>query len=86
VSEQRDIARLLMANADLLERRGFAASATLERRAAQMLDEIGQAVETGCARCGAELVQPRTGRPRRFCTSCSPPRLLKTREKSRLAA
>lgn len=39
-----------------------------------------------CEECGAGFEQPRMGRPRKYCYDCSPPRSVKSREKSTLAA
>jgi DNA-directed RNA polymerase subunit RPC12/RpoP len=86
VGESADISRLLLANAELLERRGFGASATLERRAARLLAAMPDRDEDGCADCGAQIIQPATGRRRRYCFDCSPRRLPKTSENTKLAA
>ena len=47
----------------------------LAREIARMQDDES---DDGACRCGAPIVQPRTGRPRKSCFSCSP---RKSREK-----
>lgn len=84
VGESADIARLLLASAEGLERQGLSVTATLQRRAARRLVEVGDRDPDGCATCGGELVQPaRQGRRRIYCFECSP---RKETEKARVAA
>jgi hypothetical protein len=61
-----DLVRLLSLIADSLERQNQAASGGLVRQAARRI--ATEESSEGCERCGKPLVQPVTGRPRRFCS------------------
>jgi hypothetical protein len=49
------------------------------RQLAREVAVMNDVAEEGRCRCGGLIAQPWTGRPRKFCTSCSPQR--KTRGK-----
>ncbi len=73
MNEDLELARLLVVVADQ-----YPLIAGLLRRTAQRL-VIGATAEVGgCERCGRELDQLGRGRPRRFCTTCSPRKVPKT--------
>jgi hypothetical protein len=78
--------RLLLLIADSLDRQQQTGSAGVIRRAARRLAELQtDAPDTDvCAGCGSEIVQPRTGRRRRWCGRgrCES----RTRENARLSA
>ncbi len=64
------IARVLLALASDFESRDATVSVGVLRQAARLLSEC-RCHATGseaCPRCGAEIVQPTTGRRRRFCS------------------
>jgi hypothetical protein len=44
------------------------------RQLAQQVAQLEDSAEEGGCPCGAPIVQPRTGRPRKYCTTCSPQR------------
>lgn len=68
-----ELVRSLLLVADDLDGRGYPNTGVL-RRAARQLADGGQPQADGvrCESCGAAFTQPDTGRPRRFCTDCSP--------------
>ena len=69
--ERQGVVRLLSYAASDLERRGLAYHGVV-RRAARMLATLEAGADgEGCRGCGAELVQPPTGRRRKWCSeSC----------------
>jgi len=80
-----ELVRLLLVVANALERDGLLSFPGLIRQAARRIAEL-QVVESGpdrCPGCGDPIVQPRTGRPRRWCGDgrCKAPR---TRENVRV--
>jgi hypothetical protein len=79
-----DLSRLLVVAADSLERGGKLGFVGIIRQAAQRLAElhIDEPATDRCAGCRAEIVQPATGRRRRWCGRG---RCAKTRDKSRLS-
>jgi hypothetical protein len=68
----RELAALLLAVADSFESRDAGSSVGIIRIAARRLAELERQAAWsgagGCEWCGAELEQPGTGRPRRFCS------------------
>lgn len=70
--ERRDVARLLVLKAQ----RDSGEDQGLLHRAARLLIEVSAPrhaePESCCHRCGGQVIQPRTGRRRRYCTTCSP--------------
>lgn len=67
---------VLLYLADDLEGRHYPMAGVLRQLAREVaqLPDVEAADEGRRCRCGGEIVQPRTGRPRKFCTSCSPQR------------
>jgi hypothetical protein len=59
--------------ADDLEARHYPMAGVL-RQLAREVATMQDADDAAMCRCGGLIVQPRTGRPRKFCTSCSPQR------------
>src|SRR4051812_20712975 len=79
-SRRQNVVRVLLYVADDLEDRHYPMAGVirqLAREVAQLAFE--DPAEAGRCACGAVVVQPRIGRPRKFCTTCSPQR--KTRGK-----
>lgn len=82
------LARSLTLVADDLEAKQYPLTGVL-RVAATELVAGGSDVppepepECGCAACGGHVDQPATGRPRKYCDTCSPP---KTQEKSTITS
>ena len=74
-SRQRKIVLTLTALAHDLELRGYPLAGIVRQVAGEVarLSTDEPADEHRC-HCGSPLVQPRTGRPRKSCTNCAPPR------------
>jgi hypothetical protein len=62
-----DLPRLVLAVADSLARQSQTASAGVLRVAARRLAELADPAPGTCEGCGAPLIQPVRGRPRRWC-------------------
>lgn len=80
------LVRSLLLVADDLDQRGYPNVGVLRRAARALLESAGREAVgrlDGCARCGGAVVQPGRGRPRKFCTTCSP---RKNPENARVAA
>ena len=59
--------------ADDLQGRQYPMAGVLRQLAREVaMMEDGADIDGGVCRCGEPIVQPRTGRPRKFCLSCSP--------------
>ncbi len=74
-SRRHNIVTVLLHVAQDLEARHYPMAGVLR----QLAREISQLAfdepsEAGRCACGAAIVQPRTGRPRKSCTRCSPQR------------
>ncbi len=77
MTDSASIARLLVAVADSIEERNAPASAGICRVAARrlveqerQLRELGRVrTDASCPWCGRPVEQPKTGRPRVFCSS-----------------
>jgi hypothetical protein len=78
-----ELVRLALLHSDRLARR-LDPAAGLLRRLARYVVMNAPKLDDGCERCGAPVEQLGRGRPRRFCTSCSPRR--KKAEKGTLGA
>jgi hypothetical protein len=78
---RQNIVRVMVHLADDLERRAYPMAGVLRQLAREVatLDEAADVSEDGC-RCGAPIVQPRTGRPRKFCVTCSPRKSARKRD------
>ncbi len=74
-SRRRNIVVVMLHLADDLERRHYPMAGVL-RQLAREVAQLGfdDPDDAGRCGCGQSIVQPRTGRPRRYCFSCSPPR------------
>jgi hypothetical protein len=68
-----ELVRLALLHSDRLDRR-LDPAAGLLRRLARYVVMNAPKLDDGCERCGAPVEQLGRGRPRRFCTSCSPRR------------
>ncbi len=74
-SRRHNIVVVLLAVADDLEGRHYPMAGVL-RQLAREVAQLGfdDPADAGRCGCGQPIVQPRTGRPRRYCFSCSPQR------------
>ncbi len=74
-SRRHNVVVVMLALAEDLEGRGIWSAGVL-RQLAREVATMPQGQEHDEARCGCGgvIVQPRTGRPRRFCFNCSPQR------------
>ncbi len=74
-SRRRNIVVVLLHLADDLEGRKYPMAGVL-RQLAREVAQLGfdDPDDVGRCGCGQPIVQPRTGRPRRYCLSCSPQR------------
>ena len=68
-----ELLRLALLHADRLDRR-LDPAANVIRRLARIAAMNAPRSADGCERCGAPVEQLGRGRPRRFCTTCSPVR------------
>jgi len=68
-----ELLKLALLHADRLDRR-LDPAANVIRRLARIAAMNAPRAEDGCERCGAPVEQLGRGRPRRFCTTCSPVR------------
>ncbi len=83
-TRRQNTVKVLLYLADDLEGRRYPMAGVL-RQLAQEVAQLPDVYHDGDlvrCRCGSEIVQPRTGRPRKFCFSCSP---RKTTEKGTLS-
>jgi hypothetical protein len=70
-----ELAALLITVADSLAKRDAGASAGIIRVGARRIAELSRVLGSerktsdGCEWCGVAIVQPVTGRPRRFCSA-----------------
>jgi hypothetical protein len=78
-----ELVRLALLHASRLDRR-LDPAANVIRRLARIVATNAPKLDDGCERCGAPVEQLGRGRPRRFCTTCSPVR--KKAEKGTLGA
>jgi hypothetical protein len=79
-TKQQNIVTVLLGIARDLEARHYPMVGVLRQLAGEVSSlSLDDPVEPGCCDCGRVIVQPRTGRPRKFCVECSPRR--KTLEK-----
>ena len=70
----QNVVKVLLYVADDLERRHYSMAGVLRQLAREVATLDLAEPEPGRCCCGAVVVQPRTGRPRKFCTTCAPPR------------
>jgi hypothetical protein len=66
-----ELVRLALLHAERLDRR-LDPAANVIRRLARIVATTAPKLDDGCERCGAPVEQLGRGRPRRFCTTCSP--------------
>jgi hypothetical protein len=79
-SRQENEVTVLLGLARDLEARHYPMVGVLRQLAREVSQlTLDDPVEPGRCECGRTIVQPRTGRPRKFCLECSPRR--KTRAK-----
>ncbi len=71
-SRRANTVKVLLYIADDLEGRRYPMAGVLRQLAQEVAQLPEVEVEEGRCPCGGEVVQPRTGRPRKFCLSCSP--------------
>lgn len=71
MSDCTDLVRSLCLVAADLEDKQYPLAPVL-RVAARALAQSRPPEPDGCARCGAVVTQPATGRPRLYCLDCSP--------------
>ena len=72
--QRQNIVRVLLYTADDLERKQYGMTGILRQLAGQVATLDVGAVEEGLCPCGSPIVQARIGRPRKWCTTCSPQR------------
>jgi hypothetical protein len=73
-ARRENVVRVLLYVADDLEDRRYPMAGVLRQLAREVaVLAVDEPVEGRCG-CGAVIVQPRTGRPRKYCTTCSPVR------------
>jgi hypothetical protein len=69
-------AQLLLVVADDLDARAYPFAGVVRDVARAVLERDrpaeDQAADLRCSSCGREVIQLRTGRPRKLCTDCSP--------------
>ncbi len=74
-SRRANIVTVLLSVAEDLEGRHYPMAGIIRQLAQQVATMPDRdAEEPGRCGCGQPIVQPRTGRPRRYCFSCSPQR------------
>ncbi len=73
VDRRQNVVRVLLYVADDLEARRYSMAGVLRQLAREVatMESDSGAGDDAC-RCGAQIVQPRTGRPRKSCFNCSP--------------
>ena len=69
---RQNVVRVLLYVAEDLERKQYGMAGVLRQLAREVATMETVDADCGACSCGAPLVQNRTGRPRKFCTSCSP--------------
>lgn len=72
-SKRENVVKVLLYVATDLEDRQYGMAGVL-RQLAREVAQMNDGPEEGRCRCGAPIIQPRTGRPRKSCTICSQPR------------
>ncbi len=74
-SRRHNVVTVLLAVADDLEGRHYPMAGVLRQLAREVAQlSFDDPADDGRCGCGQPIVQPRRGRPRRYCFSCSPQR------------
>ncbi len=74
-SRRHNVVVVLLHVAEDLEGRGYAMAGVLRQLAREVAQlAFDEPADAARCSCGGAIVQPRTGRPRRFCFECSPQR------------
>src|SRR5829696_164935 len=73
ISRRHNVVRVMTYLADDLEARQYPMAGVLRQLAREVGTMQGDGdIDIDSCRCGEPIVQPRTGRPRKHCFSCSP--------------
>ncbi len=74
-SRRHNVVVVLLHVAEDLEERHYPMAGVIRQLAREVSQlAFDEPAEAGRCGCGGVIVQPRTGRPRRFCFECSPQR------------